>query len=257
MVSPNFFAALAVLTFLTGSSASRCRPSSSATSLETTSDSATSASTYASSSTETESLAISTTTDITTTPESLSTSATTSYDSTSTTTTANEPEVTNLVVNGDFEGAPPTIDPWKVLYNQAVITLENDPTYAWQSQQPLRVSFTQDNSVDFVYQDIDGSLLEPDKLYLFTSGVRFHQALDPNGNGPGCHSAKAYCFYGGTNGVGTADQVFAQDAIDSYKVVDASCQFTQDQLDQGVRVALVFVCQDSYGWIDKARFVKE
>ncbi|KAJ3508948.1 hypothetical protein NM208_g15740 [Fusarium decemcellulare] len=256
MVSPTFFAALAVLTFLTGSSASRCRPSSSATSLETTSDSTTSASTYASSSTETESLAISTTTDITTTTESLSTSAS-SYDSTSTTTTATEPEVTNLVVNGDFEGAPPTIDPWKVLYNQAVITLEDDPAYAWQSKHSLRVSFTGGNSVDFVYQDIDGSLLEPDKLYLFTSGVRFHQALDPNGNGPGCHSAKAYCFYGGTNGVGTADQVFAQDAIDSYKVVDASCQFTQDQLDQGVRVALVFVCQDSYGWIDKARFVKE
>ncbi|KAF5011413.1 hypothetical protein FDECE_2476 [Fusarium decemcellulare] len=256
MVSPNFFAALAVLTFLTGSSASRCRPSSSATSLETTSDSATSASAYASSSTETESLAISTTTDITTTTESLATSAS-SYDSTSMTTTATEPEVTNLVVNGDFEGAPPTIDPWKVLYNQAVIKLEDDPAYAWQSQHSLRVSFTGGNSVDFVYQDIDGSLLEPDKLYLFTSGVRFHQALDSNGNGPGCHSAKAYCFYGRTNGVGTADQVFAQDAIDSYKVVDASCQFTQDQLDQGVRVALVFVCQDSYGWIDKARFVKE
>ncbi|KPM46169.1 hypothetical protein AK830_g270 [Neonectria ditissima] len=289
MVARNLLAALVALSLLETSGASPCKPStteslsvsaSETLTVSSTSESTTSAIsevTTTSTGTATEDT---TTSDLTTTATDLTASgtSTTTVDtttsstttdttsmtiSTTTSSTSTQPTVTNLCSNGDFEGSAdeaPTIEPWELRNNQVVtLSIEDDETYAYRSKHSMRVTFapTTYTASDFVSEQIDASKMEANALYVFTAKVRFNKAKASGTDETGCSSAKAYCSYGQLQFVGTADQVYAADAIDTWGTVTATCQFTQAQLEVGnVRTSVVYVCRDSYGWMDDAKFAK-
>ncbi|KAM0429620.1 hypothetical protein ACHAPT_006224 [Fusarium lateritium] len=260
---------LAVTT--TASSSSVSTDSTESTTILTTSESATESTTATSSTAlstaSTESTTVLTTTDSTTVSVTESTTATTSTapstastESTivlttagstttsaieSTTSTEPEPQVTNLLSNGGFEGNIP--DPWKLYSpdrNLGMLSIATDRSY--EGSQSGYFEFSENDLDEHwgIYQSIDKSLLTANERYLVTLRIRV-----PPGTCDQVYVVPSYTDRGFMT-MGQV-QVPVSNAVNNWLEIMTIFRYSQQAINAGAGIAIISQCRDSVSfWVD-------
>ncbi|KAI8717963.1 hypothetical protein NCS52_00873800 [Fusarium sp. LHS14.1] len=159
-----------------------------------------------------------------------------------------------LVKNGNFEGPPPSTEHWSLLNKDgswiSVGGISNDYSYS--------LGFGTGSFTDgYIYQEIDAGCLIPNTEYELSGWVGFNMGTPLEQMG--CHDARLACSFGEDGAfAGLGDKLQASDAVyalNGFKRITATCQWTEEQLAQGhARVLFNFRCTGNFGWIDNIKF---